>query len=84
MEYREITCIVCGKKIVDRSSCHTRKFCSEYCAQANYRRRHGVGVHTVTPSCIHNKEVLCMVHKCGTCGWNPKVETKRKEALANG
>jgi hypothetical protein len=84
MEYRETTCIECGTKIIDRSTNRTRKFCSDYCAQANYRKRHGAGVRTVTPPCIHNEGVLCGVHKCGVCGWNPKVEQKRKEAVAYG
>lgn len=81
---REITCIVCGEKIIDRSTNQTRKFCSDYCAQADYRRRHGVGVKNLISSCIYNQEVGCMIHKCSTCGWNPKVERRRKEALSNG
>ena len=84
MEYRETNCVFCGAKIIDRSTNHTRRFCNEYCAQAYYRRNHGVGVRVKTPSCIHNKEIRCVEHKCGSCGWNPKVEQKRKEAFAYG
>ena len=84
MEGREMNCVYCGAKIIDRSTNHTRKFCSEYCAQAYYRRNHGVGVQVKTPSCTHNKEIRCFEHKCGSCGWNPKVEKKRKEVLGCG
>ena len=31
--------------------------------------------------CIHNDGVVCDVHNCETCGWNPDVEKKRKEAI---
>lgn len=84
MGHRELTCAYCGAKIIDRSKNQTKKFCSDYCAQAQYRRDHGVGVRIKTPSCIHNKEVRCFLHKCSTCGWNPEVELKRKEAFTYG
>ena len=85
MEYREITCICCGAKAIDMSKTKTKKYCSEQCAWKQYRRNHGVGVKPViTPSCIYNEEVECKNHKCGSCGWNPKVEKKRKEAIAYG
>lgn len=84
MEYREIRCAFCGAKILDRSTNHNRRFCGQQCAQAHHRRSHGVGVRFKTPSCTHNKEVRCFVKTCGTCGWNPKVEQKRKEAMGYG
>lgn len=84
MEVREMTCVRCGAKIIDRSTNHNRKFCSEYCAQAQYRINHGAGVRIMTPSCTYNSHVRCFEHKCGSCGWNPKVEQRRKEALAYG
>ena len=84
MNDREVTCVYCGAKIIDRSTNHTRKYCSNYCMQAQWRRNHGVGVNPKTPSCIHNREVQCVDHKCGRCGWNPKVEQKRKEAMGYG
>ena len=79
MEYREFTCVYCGRKAIDKSNSKTRIYCSERCAHTHYRRKHGVGITVKTPSCIYNKEVQCMVQKCGTCGWNPAVEKKRKE-----
>jgi hypothetical protein len=84
MEYRETTCVYCGAKITDRSTNHARKFCSDYCAQAQFRRDHGIGVMIKTPSCIHNIHIRCEDHRCGRCGWNPEVEQKRKEAFAYG
>ena len=84
MEYREFTCIVCGAKGIDRSTTQTRKYCSENCASINWHRMRGVGTYIKTPSCVHNREIRCFEKKCSTCGWNPKVEMKRKEALAYG
>ena len=84
MKHREYICHICGAKGIDRSNTNSRKFCSAYCQQVDYRRRHGIGVSFATPSCIHNSEVICVKHKCSTCGWNPKVEQRRKEALAYG
>lgn len=84
MEYREFTCLYCGANGIDRSKTRTRKFCDCYCQQAYLRRKNGAWANTATASCTHNINVLCNVHKCGNCGWNPKVEAKRKEALGCG
>lgn len=84
MNYREFTCLYCGAKAIDRSPAQKRLYCSIECRDIYWRRKHGVGVTTKTPSCIHNIHILCGDHKCGTCGWNPKVEKKRKEALGYG
>lgn len=81
---REFTCVVCGAKAIDRSPAQNRIYCSTQCCDIQYRRNHGVGVGIRTPSCIHNEEVQCAVHKCGSCGWNPTVEQKRKEAMGYG
>ena len=82
--YREFNCVVCGAKAIDRSPAQKRMYCSEQCAWDQFRRNRGIGVNAKTPPCIHNQEVQCAVHKCSTCGWNPKVEQRRKEALAYG
>lgn len=84
MIYREFTCAYCGKKAIDMSKTRSKKYCSPNCSQKQWYRNHGIGTEIKTPSCIHNKEIRCLERKCGTCGWNPKVEQKRKEALLNG
>ena len=84
MKYREFNCVVCGAKAIDRSPAQKGLYCSQRCNMMHFRRDRGVGVEIKTPSCIHNKEVRCFEHKCGTCGWNPKVEMKRKEAMGYG
>ena len=84
MKYREFACVVCGTIDIDRSPAQKRIYCSPQCSFHQYRRNHGIGVGIKTPSCAYNKEVQCAVPKCGTCGWNPKVEQKRKEALGYG
>lgn len=83
MEYRKFNCVYCGKTDIDRSTTRTKKFCSPACAQAHFRRSHGVGI-SVGESCPNNNGVICDIHKCGNCGWNPKVEARRKKELAYG
>lgn len=85
MKYREFTCLNCGAKGIDRSTTKTRKFCDIHCSQSyNYRKKLGKLYDVPSHSCIYNREVRCYLHKCGVCGWNPKVEQKRKEALGYG
>ena len=84
MEYREFNCLYCGAKVIDRSRTKTKKFCDPNCQQAYYRMKRGMGTNLMSPPCIHNISVRCFEHKCSKCGWNPKVEQKRKEALGCG
>lgn len=84
MDYKEFTCTFCGKKGVDRSLNHCRKFCSSKCREAHYRSQGRDTIVHKTRSCVYNKEVSCEMPRCGRCGWNPKVEQKRKEAFAYG
>ena len=84
MEYKEITCAICGKKTTDRSTNHTRLYCSPHCNRQALFIRRGMGPKMPAFSCIHNKYIECQIHKCSTCGWNPEVEQKRKEAFAYG
>ena len=72
---REFTCIVCGKKGIDRSNKNTQKYCSKECAnKARYGKRE-------EKPCLYNEGVACSAQKCSKCGWNPEVEKKRKEKL---
>ena len=84
MEIQEIKCVICGKKMVDRSTNHAKLYCSTACNHLAYRIRSGMVAKAPAFSCIHNKYVECQIHKCSTCGWNPEVEQKRKEAFAYG
>lgn len=76
---KEYTCIVCGAKGIDRSSTGARKFCSHECSNSYWRQVNGVGKKS--PGCIFNEGVACEVHQCLNCGWHPRVERIRKEAL---
>lgn len=72
---REFTCVVCGRKGIDRSGRNNQKFCSEECAQkARYCK-------SEEHPCKYNQGVGCIVQKCSKCGWNPEVEQIRKEKL---
>ena len=82
--YREFNCAVCGVKAIDRSPTQSRLYCSDSCCYKAYRINKGIVKGFVTQPCIHNVGVLCDRHKCSTCGWNPRVEAKRKEALCYG
>lgn len=33
------------------------------------------------PLCKFNPRIACECQMCGTCGWNPAVEEKRKEKI---
>ena len=81
MDYREVTCAMCGKKITDRSTNHAKLYCSAACNHLAYRIRNGMVAKAPTFSCIHNQYVECQIHNCGTCGWNPEVAQKRIEAF---
>ena len=81
MEYKEFTCVICGKKALDKSTTQSRMYCSQKCASVAYERNRKTRRKAC---CIHNSEVQCFGHKCSSCGWNPKVETRRKEALGYG
>jgi hypothetical protein len=84
MRYRETACIICGRKIIDKSTTQTRMYCSEACNYRAFRERHGLIAKLNSPSCTYNIHVQCDMQKCSTCGWNPKVEQRRKEALGCG
>lgn len=76
---REIKCLNCGKKVIDRSSTQCRKFCSKRCA-SGFNHRKGYYQANDTP-CLYNDGVVCMDHKCDNCGWNPAVAKKREEKI---
>lgn len=85
MEYREFICLYCGTKGIDRSNTKNRKFCDYTCQHAyNCKKKRGKLDKAPTNPCIYNMAVMCDLQKCSTCGWNPKVEQKRKEALGYG
>lgn len=84
MEYREFYCVVCGAKAIDYSTTRSKKYCSDECAQEQYRRNRGIGTNIKTALCKYNIAIGCPERKCSSCGWNPKVEAKRKEALGHG
>lgn len=77
---REYTCAVCGKRDVDRGSKQNKVVCSPECYEIYYRRKNGIGIEKEGRQyCQFNDGVECYQHKCGKCGWNPKVAKKRLE-----
>lgn len=80
---REFNCVVCGKIAYTRCSNGRGKFCSKKCANAYARKARGIGKE-VELQCMFNDRVQCGERNCQNCGWNPKVEQKRKEAFVYG
>lgn len=76
-KHREFTCIICGKKSIDRSPSGTKKYCSHECYYASFYQR----TCGNKQRCRFNKGVQCAAHECIDCGWNPQVEQRRKEAF---
>ena len=84
MEYKEKNCVICGAKIIDTTSNQIKIYCSRKCARkGRYINQKRIEENT-DPSCVYNIAIRCTVHRCGVCGWNPKVAEKRLEAIAHG
>jgi hypothetical protein len=78
---RACVCVICGKEFTDTSATNNKMTCSPDCKRIRFNlyRRQKKAAET---ECPYNKEVTCSDRMCGKCGWNPKVEKARKEALA--
>ena len=77
---REFTCEFCGKRGVDNSPSQNKRFCNIDCNRRYWTRAGRGGVKGYQP-CQYNEGVTCFAPKCESCGWNPAVAKKRKEAL---
>lgn len=77
---REFTCIVCGKKAIDKSAKKCAKFCGEKCRNRYRYMAKKEDIRNPSP-CQYNEGVFCTKQKCGSCGRNPAVEKRRKERL---
>lgn len=75
---REYTCVVCGAKGIDESYAHNRKYCSRRCRDIYHTNER---TKISENPCLHNENIMCNHHKCGSCGWNPAVAKKRLEAF---
>ena len=80
MKRREIICYNCGMVTWDRSNNNTGRFCSHECMQDYANKRRGAALDD-TQRCMYNEYVVCGLHNCKNCGWNPNVELARKKAL---
>lgn len=80
MEERIFTCIVCEKQGIDKRNYGTI-YCSYECYKVGQRLRRHI-LNKGPRVCTFNNGVTCDGSRCADCGWNPKVESRRKEALA--
>lgn len=83
---KEFTCVVCGAKSVDRSHRNDRKFCGQQCRSRYWyiKRKDSIGVYKGSQCCKFNAGVSCIEERCESCGWNPAVAHRRKEAALEG
>ena len=77
---REFTCIVCGKKSIDKSPSQSKIYCSRKCIAKHWYEAHKDD-HSEKQVCKYNEGVDCFDGKCESCGWNPEVAKKRTEAF---
>jgi len=75
---KEFICECCGKKaIATKKGGKVQKYCSKECREKAANARYGWS----GDRCLHNDWVICTIHKCENCGWNPAVKKMRKETL---
>ena len=79
MKSREIICYNCGEVCIDRTTNKRGRFCSTKCYKQYANKRRGASLDEKM-RCLYNGYVVCGLHECKNCGWNPKVELERKEA----
>lgn len=82
MSEREISCLNCGKKVIDRGVRQNKQFCCKNC-QSGYWLRMKKATENETP-CIYNDGVVFVDHQCDNCGWNPAVAKEREEKILYG
>ena len=79
-------CVVCGAEF-EMTRPH-KTHCSRRCTMIERNRKARakakakaklVGVY-----CLYNEDIICYERKCDSCGWNPVVAQRRKEAMGNG
>jgi hypothetical protein len=79
---REIRCLNCGKKVIDRSNTQQRKFCSKRCQSGYSHRSKQNAINNA--QCLYNDGVVCIDHQCENCGWNPAIAKEREEKILHG
>ena len=75
---RIIKCEHCGKTVVDNSHRQHKRFCSDSCRVLH---RCAKAAKPFENHCRFNDGVMCEKQDCVGCGWNPKVEKRRKETI---
>ena len=76
---RIATCDVCGTVFSTNRDDKIR--CSRRCANIAANRAKRKRMKTNTDSCPHNEHLVCEVHNCSQCGWNPEVAQARLERI---
>jgi endogenous inhibitor of DNA gyrase (YacG/DUF329 family) len=78
---KRTVCVICGKVFTDTSASQNKMTCSAECKRIRFNLYRKQKKESES-ECPYNMSVSCTDHMCGKCGWNPKVEKARKEALA--
>ena len=76
---RIVICDICGTVFSTTRADKIR--CSRRCSQIAANRAKRKRMKTNTASCPHNEHLICEVHSCSRCGWNPVVAKQRLAAI---
>lgn len=71
-------CVRCGRLFKQIRASHL------YCCQTCYDADHYTAKERPIPvelRCPHNEYLICEVHSCSRCGWNPVVAKQRLAAI---
>ena len=74
-------CARCGTLFLPNKN--TQNFCSKNCRENAYYHEK-IAKDKAVPvelGCPHNEHLVCEVHNCSQCGWNPEVAQARLEKI---
>lgn len=81
-----LVCEVCGTEFLKTR--FNKEYCSRRCASVAANRAARARARELIAEngteCPYNVAVRCDERKCNSCGWNPVVARRRKEARCNG
>lgn len=76
-------CPLCGEQFTKTRS--DKVYCSKACTYVACSRasraKKRKEINELGTDCPHNEGLVCYKRTCGSCGWNPVVEAKRREKL---
>ena len=71
-------CVWCAKPF--RPTRSNQQYCSQNCYNAAHYSAKAKPI-AAEQQCPHNGNLICGVHSCSRCGWNPEVAKARLAAV---